>query len=319
MRNAYRFVLLVAVLIGSLGSPAVWGAQKFTLAVIPDTQQETVGTSGRFDNRMQWLADNKAALNLQMVLHVGDMCNWDTPDHQMFVRASAGMEILDKARIPYAIALGNHDTAAVKEGGSAAPGNTHTNLRITTTYNTYFPSTRFARLGGMFQPGKMDNAYHKFEAGGLDWLVINLELWPRSEVVEWAKGVVREHPKHNVIIVTHSHLTGAGTINQTNGGYGDNSPQFVFDNLLKVYPNVRLVFSGHNGTHGYRTDQGTTGNTLYQFLQCYHDNAANPTRLIEIDPDNGTMKARVFCPSTGSDKTDGSTFTVTGIRWVPRD
>lgn len=319
MRATYRFLLLAAMLIGSLASPAAFGADKFTIAVVPDTQQETVRDTGRFEGRMQWLAENRGALNLRFVLHVGDMANWDTPDHDQFVRASAGLEILDKAQIPYAIALGNHDTAAVKEGGSAAPGNTNTNLRITTTYNTYFPTTRFPRLGGTFQEGKMDNAFQTFEAGGLNWLVINLELWPRTEVVEWAKRVVQDHPRHNVIVVTHAYLTHRSTLQQNNGGYGDNSPQYVFDNLLKLYPNIRLVFSGHTGSHGYRTDQGANGNTIYQFLQCYHDNATNPTRLLEIDPDNGTMKSRVHCPSTGEDKGDGSSFTVTGVQWVPKE
>ena len=36
--------------------------------------------------------------------------------------ASAGLAILDRAELPYVLTLGNHDTAATKEGGSAAPG-----------------------------------------------------------------------------------------------------------------------------------------------------------------------------------------------------
>jgi hypothetical protein len=313
MRITLRLALLTALLIACC-LPAY--AETFTIAVVPDTQQEITGNPARFSARMQWLADHKTELNLQMVLHSGDLANWDTPDHKQFVIASEGMDILNKAGIPFAIALGNHDTAAVREGGSAAPGKTNTNLRITPTFNTYFPPSRFTKFSGSYEPGKMDNAYHIFTAGGLNWLVINLELWPRTQIVDWAKTVVQDHPHHNVIILTHSHLTAKSTIEPTNGGYGDNSPQFVFNNLMKPYANVRLVFSGHIGSHGYRTDPGASGNTVYQFLQCYHDNQANPTRLLEIDTTNRTIKSRVYCPSTGKDKTDGSTFTVTNVNWV---
>ncbi|OGV36288.1 MAG: hypothetical protein A2X48_13240 [Lentisphaerae bacterium GWF2_49_21] len=290
---------------------------KFTIAVIPDSQQEILNDKDtRLKNRMQWLADNKKDLNLKMVLHVGDMMNWDTPDHAQYERNSKGFEILDKAGIPYALALGNHDTAATKEGGSAAPGNVNTNLRNTSTFDTYFPTTRFKALEGVFEKGKVGNSCHTFKAGGLDWLVISLELWARTEEVEWAKKVVEDHPRHNIIIVTHSFLNGGSAIEKSNGGYGNNSPQFIFDNLVKKYGNIRLVFCGHVGGHGYRTDKGGNGNTIYEFVQCYHDNATNPVRLFEIDTKNGSINTWVYCPSISKEKDDKSSFTVKDVSWV---
>lgn len=291
---------------------------KFTIAVIPDSQQEILnGSDTRLKNRMQWIADNKKKLNIKMVLHVGDMMNWDTPEHAQYVRTSEGFSILDKAEIPYALALGNHDTAATKEGGSAAPGNVNTNLRNTSVFNTYFPAARFKAMEGVFEKGKEDNSFHAFSAGGLDWLVISLELWARTEAVEWAKKVVQDHPNHNVIIVTHSFLASNSTIEKSNGGYGNNSPQFIFDNLVKKYANVRLVFCGHVGAHGYRTDKGDNGNTIYEFVQCYHDNATNPVRLFEIDSKAGSIKTWVYCPSISKEKDDKSSFTVSDVSWVP--
>jgi hypothetical protein len=84
---------------------------------------------------------------------------------------------------------------------------------------------------------------------------------------------------------------------------------------MKPYANVRLVFSGHVGSWGYRTDKGTNGNTIYQFLQCYHD-TTNPTRLLEIDTKNGAIKTWVYCPSIGKNKDDGSAQMITGVQWV---
>jgi len=298
----------------------------FTLAVGPDMQQEVLNPQDtRLSNRFQWLVDHRDELRLKCFLQVGDFLNWDTADHAQYERASAALQILDRAELPYILTLGNHDTQATggtpeHPGGSARPGNTHDNQRITTVFNSYFPLSRFRLLGGVWEAGKIDNAWHTFHAGGLDWLVINLELWPRAEAVAWAKTVVAQHPAHNVILLTHSFLTPSPkglVIQQSNGGYGDNSPQYVFDELVKPYPNVRLVLCGHAGSHGYRVDKGDSGNTIYEFLQCSHDSRSNPVRLLTIDTQAGTIKSRVFCPFTNEYKDDGSSFEVSGVQWVP--
>lgn len=304
------FPFIIAVPLASGAQPA-----RFTIAVIPDSQQEVLQENDtRLPDRLQWLAEHRQALNLKMVLHVGDLMNWDTPDHIQYERASKALKILDTAEIPYSIALGNHDTSAVKPGGSAAPGNVNANLRITTTFNTYFPTSRFKNLLSTYEPGKIDNACHVFEAGGLDWMVINLELWARTGAVLWAESVLDKYPRHNAIILTHSHLNAKGEIEPTKGGYGNNSPEFVFSHLRK-HPNVRFVFSGHTGKHAYRADPGPNSEVIHQFLQCYHD-TSNPVRLVEFDPEKATAVTWVFCPATGQEKQDGSRMSLTNLTWL---
>lgn len=310
-------IILAALLLGACLTLAANAGDKFTIAVIPDTQQEVLKEGDtRLPDRLKWLVKNRRTLSLKMVLHVGDLMNWDTPDHIQYERASAALSVLDRAALPYACALGNHDTAAVKVGGSAAPGNVNTNLRTTTNYNRYFPLSRFKALESVYESNKIDNACHTFRAGGLDWLVVNLELWARTGAVHWAESVLKRHPHHNALILTHSHLNGKGGIEQTKGGYGNNSPQYVFDRLQQ-HANVRMIFSGHVGSHGCKTNQAVNGNTIYQFLQCYHDKEANPVRLFEIDTKNGAIKTRIYSPSTKQEKQDGSSMTITGVQWVP--
>ena len=306
----------MSVVVGSLCAAAVPQEDKFTIAVIPDSQQEVLQAGdNRLENRLEWLVKHREDLNLKMVLHVGDLMNWDTPDHIQYERASAAMSILDKADIPYAAALGNHDTSAVKVGGSAAPGNVNSNLRITTNYNAYFPISRWKALESVYEAGKVDNAGHVFHACGLDWVVINLELWARTGAVQWAESILQGHPHHNALILTHSHLNAKGELEATKGGYGDSSPEFVFSRLRK-FGNVRFIFSGHVGQHGYRVDQGVKGNAIYQFLQCYHDPVTNPVRLFEIDAKQGAFKTWVYCPSVEAEKQDGSGMTITNVSWV---
>jgi hypothetical protein len=127
-------------------------AEPFTLVVMPDTQSEATNTPQvKFPAITQWIVDNRAARNIRFVAHVGDLVNWDTPfsnpPHFQYVNASAAMAKLDVAAIPYSIAVGNHDTAAVGGinpdgtpcycGGSAGPGNTHVNVRNTSVLNQF--------------------------------------------------------------------------------------------------------------------------------------------------------------------------------------
>ena len=86
-------------------------AQKFVIPVMPDTQNEVVDRQEMFLSRFRWIIEMKDSLNIPFVLHVGDVVNYDNLFH--WKNAGAGFEMLDNAGIPYAIAVGNHDTEAV--------------------------------------------------------------------------------------------------------------------------------------------------------------------------------------------------------------
>lgn len=268
----------------------------FTLAVIPDTQQDVFG-SDRLTNRAQWLVQQRDALDLEFVMHTGDVVNWDTPDHAQYVNASESLKILDDAGVPTALAIGNHDTYAVGEGGSARPGgNAKIDVRNTETFNRYFSVDRY-QVEGTFESGKIDNNYQLFSAGGEDWMIVTLELWARPEAIEWAKKVVAQYSDRNVIVVTHSYLDAEGNISQSNGGYGATSPQYLYDNLISVYPNVRMVFSGHVGAGASRVDTGVNGNKVVSFLGAFHSSTTNQLRLVEIDTAADTINTRVYSPN----------------------
>ncbi len=290
----------------------------FGIAVLPDTQREThTSKDTRMRQRSEFLAARQKSWDLRFALHVGDVGDWDTPDHGMYANAARSLLPLE-ASMPLAAALGNHDTAAVCTGGSGCPGaKTWETVRDTKTFNTYFPASRFTALKGEFEPGKVDNAYHTFRAGGVDWLVLTLELWPRTSVITWANQVVKANPDKNVMIVTHSYLTAGGKISTSDGGYGATSPKYLFDHLVKLYPNIKMVFSGHTGQARTRTDEGVNGNKITSYLQCFHSNTSNPVRTISIHTDTGTVYSDIHWPRTGQKTT---TAAVKGMSFVqPRD
>ena len=272
---------------------------KFTIAIIPDTQQEVVikyaVNNKHFKNRTQWLADNKESLDLRFVVHTGDVVNWGNEDESQFEVAVEAMDVLYNANIPAALCVGNHDTAAVGVGGSAAdPPNTRTRLRDTTAFNKYFPLSKY-KDAKPFEAGKIDNSYQTFTAAGCDWLVMTIELWPRDEVLAWACQVIEQHPNHNIIIATHSYLTSDSKI-YTGSDYGDNSPKTIFEEVVSQYENVKFVFSGHNGNSTFRVDYGIADNKIASFLGCFHSNDSNPVQLLEIDANTGTASVITYSP-----------------------
>lgn len=293
--------------------------QKFTIPVLPDTQCEINYNPDMFNCQLKWIADKRDSLNVPIVLHVGDLVDFDNIEH--FKRASDGFNILDRARIPYALCLGNHDTGAVGiNTGSAAPGNTNLNLRVTKKFNSYFPVRRFSKQKGRFEKKKSDNTYYVFEAGGLKWLVISLEFCTRQKPLEWAGEIISKFPKYNVIILTHYYLTSRGEIAQNNAGYGDLEPKSIFDQLITQHPNIILVLSGHVGTSASRIDQGKAGNNIYEILQDYQnvDNGGGYIRLLEIDPERKTISGKMYSPYYNRTLADLSFFLFSNVDFIKK-
>ena len=307
----------------------------FTIAIMPDTQTEMQAaklTNGvptgahnvnddRFIKRAQWLVANKDAFNLRYVLHGGDVVNWGERDEWQYQVASDGMKVLEEAKIPYVLSQGNHDTRAVGggNGGSAFdPSTVKQDVRQSPLFNKYF-SGRFGEPAGSYEAycavGDIDpinpacnisNGYTVFDAGGLKWLVLSLEIWARTDAVAWAQGVVAGHPNHNVIVVTHSYLTGSDGSISGNGGYGANPSSYVRDNLIVKYPNVRFVFSGHEGT---AASYQYAGNSAVAYLQNF-DGSTNPVRILRVDTNNDTATSSIYAPQLGK-YWDGVSFAST--------
>lgn len=306
--------LLLLILFG-VGS-GLFG-QQFTIPVFPDTQSEVGDKNDMFFSRINWVVEKRDSLKVPMVLHVGDLVNFDNFNH--YEVASKGYEKFDENHIPYAIALGNHDTEAVGvNSGSAAPGNVNQNLRKTEKFNTYFPVSRFTNQRGRYEEGKSDNSYYTFKVGDTNWLVIAIEFCPRMGPINWAGDVIKKYFNYNVIVITHYHLTPKGEIAQSNAGYGDFSPQVVYDRLLKQYPNVRFMLSGHVMRSALKIDEGKEGNKIYQILQNYQneDFGGGYIRLLSFDIDKGTVSAKMYSPYYNKTKEDASKFVIEGIDFI---
>lgn len=331
--GSFLVLSLAAVLITRDVVAADAAETSFTIAQIPDTQQEVLSdTDTRMASRYQWLANNKDALNLKFIAHTGDVVNWGVADPVQFVRASAATTDLDNSGVPFAYAIGNHDGAAVQVGGSAAPGNVHDNLRNTTAFNQYFPVTRFSNVQGMFEAGKVDNMYQTFTAGGMNWMLLTHEMWPRASVIDWMKQVVSAYPNYNVIVSTHAFIDNSGSL-PTTGNYGDTNAQVEWNTFISQYPNIKMVINGHYGPvsgvggYYYQEATGVNGNKIAEIMTAYHSNYQNHVRLLKIDTANSTITSSVYVSESLSPATyptgyitDGaSNFVTTNMNWIRPD
>ncbi|MBI4979268.1 MAG: metallophosphoesterase [Spirochaetes bacterium] len=304
-------------------------AGKFQIAVFPDTQSEVCVGPGNTPTKLyamaKWITNNMAASNIVFTVSVGDNVNWTTPDEYMWINASNAYRYFDLAGMPYALAIGNHDTHAVATNGGSArdPVNTRTLVRETPEFNAYFPVSRHPAQKGRFEAGKSDNAFYTFTAGGLNWMVMSLELWPRQVALDWAKTVIGSpaYANYNVIITTHSYLNSDGSVYQS-GSYGELSPQAMYDQLVKQYANIRIVLCGHVDKSAWKTNTGVNGNRIYQILQDYQGENNGWVRFIEFDTTSNTIKGWMYSPYLNQGRSDGSGYTTanilfTNVNFVP--
>jgi hypothetical protein len=282
--------------------------QPFTLVALPDSQCYTREFSGGardiFTAQTQWIANHKDASNIVFVLHEGDITDGNSAPE--WTNATTSIGLLDGV-VPYALAVGNHD-GLVGSQNQTAP------------FNQFFPVSRFQNLptfGGVFESNRMDNCFHLFTAGGLDWLVFSLEYGPRNEVLTWANQVATNYPNRRVIVLTHAHIYSDNTLHGSSTNHlwlptGDgraNNGTNVWEKFLRHHANMAFVFNGHmlNSGTGRLVGVADHGNQVFQMLANYQMNAFGGggfLRIIQFFPDQDKMSVKTYSPFLGSWLTD---------------
>jgi hypothetical protein len=287
----------------------------WTLVVLPDTQVYAMSYPEFFKDQARWIVQNRDRYNIKYVLHLGDITNNNLTNQ--WQNAWDAMSLMDGV-IPYAFVPGNHDYGAT--GGTE---------NRTTFLNDYFPVanyTHWPTFGGIMEPGKMDNSYHLFSAGGTDWLVLALEFGPRNSVVAWANSVLDAHPNRKTILITHAYLydddtrydwaaKGPAQIwNPHAYGVGSdpagvNDGEELWQKLVKVRRDVPFVFNGHvlHDGLGRLTSTNDFGQVVHQMLVNYQMQPLGGEaylRLVEFLPDGKTVQVKAYSPMSGGWKTD---------------
>ncbi len=283
--------------------------QSLKLVILPDTQSYLESCPEIMESQFLWLAKNKDSVD--MVLHVGDITQSNTPAE--WALAAKYFENIN-GEIPYALSLGNHDFGS-------GPGK-YADTRDSHLANKYFPLDtlkKYTPIKGVFEKGKIDNAYYTCEINGQKWLILSLEFGPTDNMLVWANEVASSHPEHRIILLTHSYMyvgnkrQGEGDNWRPHGyGIGKNNPenppndgQQIWEKLVSQHPNFTLTFSGHvlHEGLGKLVSKGEHGNKVYQFLANYqrgvqgYGNGCNGyLRIVNLDLDKNQLEIKTYSP-----------------------
>jgi hypothetical protein len=283
-------------------------AEKFSIVAIPDTQYSSMGYPAAFNAQTTWIRNNRERLGIRYAVHEGDIVD-NSAQAAQWSNARAALGRLD-GHVPYILAVGNHDMDGMPRGQDPAA------VRNATTFNRAFPVARFAgrpSFGGSYPAGRNDNSFHTFTAGGTDWLVLALKFAPTGAETAWGNRVIAAHPRHQVIVVTHSYQDGA-----TKDGIG----KILWTRLARKHPNVSFVLSGHYMNQGLIIQKGARGNTVYQIEADYqnrHRLAPNSyLRLMTFDPAARTVTVRTYSPYLNRYLTGPKNhFVLTDVAFIP--
>lgn len=276
----------------------------FTIVVLPDTQYYTRPDRDHqhyFYDQTQWIMDNREAYGIVAVIHNGDMVDHGSVNEEWVV-ADRAMKTIEEVTadlphgMPWGLSVGNHDQASNGAVGETA------------LFNQWFGIERFqdrAYYGGHYGTNN-DESWFTFTAGGLDFVVVNLQYdtTPDPAVLAWARSIFLEHPNAFGILNSHYILTGAGNFSAQG--------QAIYDTLRDV-DNVQILTCGHVGAEQVRTDV-FGGNVIHSMLADYQfrpESGSGWMRIWEFSPAAGELTVRTYSPTLDEWETDAdSEFTL---------
>ncbi|WP_026755314.1 metallophosphoesterase [Sediminibacter sp. Hel_I_10] len=281
----------------------------FEFVVLPDTQTYMEEFPEVYMSQMKWLAENNERFSF--VLHVGDVTQNNSEAEWQI--AKNGFSLLN-GKLPYNIALGNHDMGS-------APGK-FADIRNTSLANMYFPSESYKKNSNtiaVFPENSIDNSCAEYHLIGQKWLVFSLEFGPQNKTIEWVNEIIRQHPNHKIILNTHAYLYTDNTLHDGDDWYLPqkygigkdtddgkvNDGGLLWEKLIKIHKNTMFVFSGHILGSGVGTlvSKNDFGNKVYQMLANFQKNVkgveqgnSGYLRIIEVNKATNTIAVKTYSP-----------------------
>ena len=302
-RAALLLVILFGVAVHAAPGPGAGGGypssggQKFSIAVIPDTQY--LFDEDRYDPEVlaktfQWIVDHTQEKNIVFTVQLGDIVNNGLPIE--FQRASEVFKILDDNHIQYGYAAGNHDIN----------GNLYDNVRGPSPYLDYFGPSRVANQSsycGATPDGY--NTCHIFSGGGQRFLLLALDWRASDATIAWAQSKLDEYKNVPTFITTHelvepdTDFLSDGTPLISDSGFVSAYGQTVWDRLIKSNNQIFMTLNGHFWPAAQAVMKNLAGNQVFMHLTNYQDRffgGSAMMRLYEFDLGAGTVNVETFSP-----------------------
>ncbi len=237
-----------------------WFAEKepvtdyaYSMVVVPDTQILLRNYPEDFHKIYDWILENKDEKNIQYVLGLGDITDYDANDE--WTLAYEQITRMDGV-VPYSLIIGNHDSTE----------------RFNRTFNK---EPYISSYEGSYDD-KIENTWRTLIIGNVPYLILTMDFLPDDEILEWANGVVEDHPNHNVIVTTHGYLHSDGTPMSEGEGWHTtvdsrvrtNDGDDIWEKFISKHENIVMVLCGHIAYDRVVMTQsyGENGNLVTQIL-----------------------------------------------------
>ncbi len=267
---------------------------KFTVIVLPDSQNYSKFYPQIFCKQIDWILKNKDKLNIIFVSHMGDIVEDGGLEPNQWQSAADCVHSLDGI-IPYGIIPGNHDSDILhkKESGFK-------------NFDKYFPSKDQNHYIGNENNFQIVNFLNK------KILFLNLSIEPNDKELEWAQKVLDEHKNFYTILTTHKYLHDYDNNLSQNNLYSEygNSGQNIWDRLIYKNCNIKMVWSGHyHNSDGENriVKKNICGEDVNQLVQDYQSRVKGGDgllRIYEFNLLNKKVDVKTYSPSTNIFETD---------------
>ena len=261
--------------------PYVVSAGVYTIGWISDPQHYSAKFPELYESMTAFLRDERESLNLQYVIHTGDLVN-DSTDPKQWEVAKKAQSFIDD--IPNGVLAGNHDCK-------------NSDYQL---YCKYFGEKKYKKCswyGGSYK----DNIghYDLLTVGDTDYLFVYMSYGLDDKCIKWINSIFKKYPERVGFLLLHEYFTN----DYDRASIGEK----IYQKVVLKNPNVYFVLCGHRYGAYHQADvvddnqDGTPDRTVHQMMFNYQ--AAGKVggegylRLLQIDEEQKTMHVLTYSPN----------------------
>lgn len=328
---------------GDGGGP---GVEPFMVVALPDTQMYADHLPELYTAQTKWIADNLEKERIAFVTHLGDVVD-NGPSVRQWKNAMQSMKLLDEAKVPYGICLGNHDIQYSDSEFQYPPdvdNSCSAFIDIDCKALHFLDAFGPDHFKGMpWFGGASPSGLSSFQtvtipgnggAAGIELLFLHVAVdFPKAELT-WAQKVVDGHPEAAIHVSTHRYMYDFRVVKglqyplSTLLGGRYNDMCYLFDNelyyndsitaneffaqFIAKNTNIFMVECGHVDGEYRQVSKNAAGLPVHEIManfQAFSPNGGDGwMRLMRFDISGGTIQVRTYSPSLKKYRENGSGF-----------
>lgn len=227
-----------------------------------------------FFAQTSWLAKNAEALQVPMVVHLGDVVRNSGTLSQWRV-ASGAMRVLEEGGVPYSIMSGDRDIH-----GASTPDDQRS---FRDRFKDHFGPQRAAwqsTYGGSDPLGL--SQYHLFRKYGQPFLLLALDWSPSKATLAWAQQVIDAHPHVPVILASHNILSREKGESPRLSREDSDSGLLLWEQLIRRNDQIFLTLSAHVEGSAHARMLNDHGHSVDMVMVNYQDEYLGGNGLLQL-------------------------------------